>query len=103
MLRNDGGNGKPWLQVQPRLAGGKTDAIGARVTVASGTTRQVRHVVGVMGYLSQSDLRAHFGLGTERMLEDVVVRWPGGTKEAFGSFESGQTHLLHRGAGTVMD
>ena len=45
LLRNDGGNRNNWLQVQARLPGGKTDAIGARVTVVTGKTRQFRDVV----------------------------------------------------------
>jgi hypothetical protein len=76
LLRNDGGNRNNWLKVQPRLRGGKTDAIGARVTVSVGGERQLRDVVGVMGYLSQGDSRAHFGLGRKDKAEWVEIRWP---------------------------
>jgi hypothetical protein len=76
LLRNDGGNRNNWLQVRPLLAGGESDAIGARITVASGSTRQVRDVVAVMGYLSQGDPRAHFGLGGAAAADWVEIRWP---------------------------
>jgi len=98
LLRNDGGNGKHWLQVQPRLAGGKTDAIGARVTVASGTTRQVRHVVGVMGYLSQSDLRAHFGLGEAKQADWVEIRWPDRSVQRLTNVPANQVLTVVQGA-----
>jgi hypothetical protein len=76
LLRNDAKPGNHWLTVQARLPGGRSDAIGARVTVASGSRRQVREVVAVMGYLSQSDPRAHFGLGPAKTADWVEIRWP---------------------------
>jgi hypothetical protein len=79
LLRNDGGNRNHWLTVAVKRPGGQSDAIGARVTVIAGSTRQVRDVVGVMGYLSQGDARAHFGLGTAAKADRVEVRWPDGT------------------------
>jgi hypothetical protein len=75
LLRNDGGNKNNWLIVQARLPGGQSDAIGARVTVTSGSLKQLRDLIPVTGYLSQADPRCHFGLG--RASEDVTVeiRW----------------------------
>jgi len=76
LLRNDGGNRNHWLEVAVKRADGKSDAIGARVTVSAGGSRQFRDVVGVMGYLSQGDTRAHFGLGSAKKAEWVEIRWP---------------------------
>jgi len=78
LLRNDGGNRAGWLTVRPLLSNGKTEAIGARVTVTSGSRRQIRDVVAVMGYLSQADARAHFGLGEAERADRVEIRWPDG-------------------------
>jgi len=64
--------------VRPLLSNGKTEAIGARVTVTSGSRRQFRDVVAVMGYLSQADARAHFGLGEAERADRVEIRWPDG-------------------------
>ncbi len=63
LLRNDGGTGNHWLKVDARAKGGKRTAIGARVTVTAGDRTQFQDVIGVNGYLSQGDTRAHFGLG----------------------------------------
>jgi hypothetical protein len=80
VLRNDGGNTlNRWLTVVPRLANGKTDAIGARVTVTVGNLVQVEDVIPERGYLSQGDPRPHFGLGTAAKADRVEVRWPDGT------------------------
>ena len=63
LLRNGGGTGNHWLKVDATLKGGTRTAIGARVTVSAGGRTQFQDVIGVNGYLSQGDTRAHFGLG----------------------------------------
>ena len=63
LLRNDGGNRHNYLMVRLLGAGGNTDAIGARVVVSVGGAVQMREVRAGTGYLSQDDLRLHFGLG----------------------------------------
>ena len=61
-----------------KLPGGKSDAIGARVTVKTGSLSQVQDVIPVKGYLSQADPRVHFGLGKAETAETVEIRWPDG-------------------------
>jgi hypothetical protein len=56
-------------------------AIGARVIVQAGKLRQLSEVRGGSGYLSQNDLRLHFGLGSESKLDSVEIRWPSGRVE----------------------
>lgn len=76
LLRNDGGNKNNWLIVQAKLPGGKSDAIGARVTVTAGSLKQLRDLIPVTGYLSQADPRSHFGLGRTSEGVTVEIRWP---------------------------
>jgi hypothetical protein len=76
LLRNDGGNKNNWLIIQARLPGGKSDAIGARVTVTVGLLTQIRDLIPVTGYLSQADSRCHFGLGNATEADTVEIRWP---------------------------
>lgn len=78
LLRNDGGNRNHWLMVDARLSDGRRDAIGARVTVQSGSLVQIQDVIPVTGYLSQADTRRHFGLGNAETAESVTIRWPNG-------------------------
>jgi len=78
LLRNDGGNRNNWLTLEARLPGGKVDAIGARVTVKTGSLVQIHDLVPVTGYLSQADPRPHFGLGKSPMADLVEIRWPDG-------------------------
>ena len=63
LLRNDGGNRRPWLGV--RLVGTRSgkDAIGARVSVTAGGRTITRARLGGASYLTASDPRLLFGLG----------------------------------------
>jgi enediyne biosynthesis protein E4 len=66
-----------------KLVGTKSNhaAIGARVTLRVGELTFFSEVKAGSSYLSQNDLRVHFGLGTEKMINAVVVRWPNGNAE----------------------
>jgi hypothetical protein len=98
LLRNDGGNRNHWLQIEAKLPGGKLDAIGARVTVQVGETRMVRDVVAVMGYLSQGDPRAHFGLGRATKADVVEVRWPDRSVQRLKNVKADQLLTVVQGA-----
>ena len=78
LLRNDGGNSRNWLMVEAKLRGGKSDAIGARITVKTGSLTQIQDLIPVAGYLSQADHRRHFGLGKVSKADSVEIRWPDG-------------------------
>jgi len=78
LLHNNGGDKNHWLTVIAKLPNGKTDAIGARVTVRAGSLTQIQDLVPVTGYLSQSDPRPHFGLGKATQADEVEIRWPDG-------------------------
>jgi len=76
LLRNDGGNRRNWIMIRPRFANPPQDAIGARVTVMTGSLRQVQDLVPVRGYLSQIDPRLHFGIGDAEVVDTIEIRWP---------------------------
>jgi len=90
LLHNDGGNDNHWLTIVPRLAGTRVEALGARVTVSVGKTKMVQEVNAVTGYLSQSDPRAHFGLGQAGGVDSVEIRWPGGEVTKLGKVKADQ-------------
>ncbi len=79
LLRNEGGNGNNWIEI--KLIGSKSnrDAVGARVRVTAGGRAQVADVKGGSSYLSQNDPRLHFGLGQEKTVGQIQVRFPSGT------------------------
>lgn len=76
LLRNDGGNRNNWLQIQL-----PANAIGARVKVTAGGITQMQEVRSGDGYLSQHELKLHFGMGTHNLVDSVEVRWQNGAKQ----------------------
>ena len=73
------------------------DAIGARIRVVSGATSQIREIAGGGSYLSQSDLRANFGLGKTKQVEVVEITWPGGQRQSFKDVEANKFYLVEEG------
>jgi hypothetical protein len=90
LLRNDGGNRNHWLAVVAKLPNGRSDAVGARVTVTAGPLVQIQDLIPVTGYLSQSDGRLHFGLGQAKKADRVDIRWPNGTTTQVKDVPAGQ-------------
>jgi enediyne biosynthesis protein E4 len=66
-----------------RLEGVKSNrsAIGARIRVTAGSLVQTGEVRSGGSYLSQSDLRLHFGLGSAGKVDRVEITWPGGKQQ----------------------
>ena len=85
LLRNRGANrAGHWVTL--KLIGDpaqKTprDAIGTVVFCAAGGFRQRGEVASGRGYISQSDLRIHFGLGAAERVEKLEIVWPNGSRE----------------------
>ena len=98
LLRNlsAGGNG-----VLFQLAGRTSNrsAVGARVTIRAGAVTQVNEVAAGESYLSQNDLRVHFGLGANERMDAVEVRWPDGRVEQLGSLAAGYLYVIEEGRG----
>ena len=61
------------------LAAGLALAVGAVVTVRTGASTQTRVVQSGTSYLSQDDMRRHFGLGKAAQIDALEVRWPDGS------------------------
>jgi hypothetical protein len=73
------------------------DAMGARVRVVAKGKSQIRERAGGGSYLSQSDLRAHFGLGQAAKAETVEIKWPSGQVDTFSNVKANQFYLVEEG------
>ena len=80
LLRCDNRTGRHWLQVKLIGTVSNRSAIGARVTCIAGGRRQMNEVRSGGSYLSQSDLRLHFGLDAAETA-DLEIRWPTGKQQ----------------------
>ena len=90
-----------WLIV--RLVGTKSNrsAIGARVRAVTGEVVQVQEVRGGGSYLSQNDLRVHFGLGTAGRVDRLEVRWPNGSTERWTDVKVDEVLTVTEGTGSA--
>ena len=52
---------------------------------------QIKDVAPVVGYLSQMDARAHFGLGSAPQADVVEIRWPNGQTQQLRGVAADQT------------
>jgi hypothetical protein len=97
LLHNSGGNGNHFVNF--RLVGTKSnrDAMGARIRIVAGGLSQIREIAGGGSYLSQSDLRANFGLGKAVRVQTVEIKWPSGQKQAFHNIEADKFYLIEEG------
>jgi hypothetical protein len=84
-----------------KLLGSKSNrlAIGARVTVRTGSVTQFSEVKGGSSYLSQNDLRQHFGLGANAKMDEVTVRWPNGQSEVIKNVAADFIYTIVEGQG----
>jgi enediyne biosynthesis protein E4 len=101
LLRNDGGNRANALLVQLRGAGRNTQAIGARIRLTAGSRTQIRDVKAGSSYLSQNDLRAHFGLGAAARADRLEVLWPSGRMETVADVPANQIITIEEGRSIV--
>ncbi|HWC20171.1 MAG TPA: CRTAC1 family protein, partial [Terriglobales bacterium] len=88
-------------RVSFKLVGTKSNraAIGARITVRSGSLTQIDEVRGGGSYISQNDLRRHFGLGAEDKMSSVEISWPSGTKEVLRDIAADYIYTVVEGSG----
>lgn len=83
LLVNLSVNTNHWLGVSLEGTRSNRDGIGARVTVFAAGHKWTQELRSGSSYLSSSDLRLHFGLGTAASIERIEVLWPSGQVDQF--------------------
>jgi hypothetical protein len=96
VLRNELVPAGHWLRVKLVGKGRNTSAIGAIVRLKAGAATQMRLVQSGTSYLSQDDMRRHFGLGAASRAEWVEVRWPDGTTTRREDVKADQTVVIEQ-------
>ena len=72
-------------------------ALNARVRVTTGKLQQLEEIRSGGSYLSQSDLRLHFGLGDVARIDKVEVLWPNGNAQVFQNIPADHFYHLRQG------
>jgi hypothetical protein len=101
ILRPEGSPQNHWISFQ--LEGVKSNrlALNARVRATAGDLVQLGEVISGGSYLSQNDLRIHFGLGEHARVDKAEVLWPGGKVETLTNLAADRFYVVREGAGVV--
>lgn len=101
ILKNHGVLGRHWISLE--LAGVKSNrlAIGARIKIIAGGVTQTEEIHSGGSYLSQHDLRVHFGLGSATKADSVEIRWSSGATETLKNLAADNFYSVLEGKGSV--
>ena len=91
-----------WIAFKTVGTRSNRDGIGAKITLKIGKKILVDEVRSGSSYISQNDLRVHFGLGAIDKVEPVQVRWPSGLVEHFDHLAVDAIHTLKEGTGIAI-
>jgi hypothetical protein len=101
LLRNDGGNNNNSLLIRTVGSKSNRDGIGARLKLTVGDKVLIREVKAGSSYLSQSDLRVHFGMGRAARAQQLEIRWPSGAVDVLQDVEANQILVFTEGRGVT--
>ncbi len=91
IMLNSAGNGNHWLMVETTGRVSNRDGIGARLKLTTSSGRALyNHITTSVGFMSSSDIRAHFGLGKESAIKSLEIQWPSGAKQVIENVKPDQ-------------
>jgi hypothetical protein len=82
LFRNISETGNHWILL--KLVGTTSNrmGIGAQIKLTAGDgSSQWNEVTTAVGYASSSDPRVHFGLGKNKTIKEIDIRWPSGIRQ----------------------
>jgi len=85
-----------WLTL--KLVGSQSNrsAIGAQVRLRVGDKVMTRQVEAGSGFSAQAMLPVHFGLGPNRVIDEITITWPSGQEQHFDGVHWATTYGLNR-------
>jgi enediyne biosynthesis protein E4 len=101
ILRNRGIPGRHYVSFE--LIGTKSNrlALNARISIVAGGATQTDEVHSGGSYLSQNDLRIHFGLANATNIDKVEINWPSGYKETLRNLAADKYYSVMEAKGIV--
>jgi hypothetical protein len=101
ILRVESESRNHWISFE--LEGTKTNrlALNARLKATSGDLVQEGEILSGGSYLSQNDLRIHFGLGNHEKVDKLEIFWPSGKIETLTNLAADRFYNVREGEGVV--
>ncbi|MFZ0318261.1 MAG: CRTAC1 family protein [Candidatus Sulfotelmatobacter sp.] len=107
LLRCDSKLENNWIKIRTIGTKSNRSGIGARlictthVAAEAKPHQQIDEVRSGGSYISQSDLRVHFGLGTAPKADVLEVRWPSGHVDTLKDVKANQLIFVKEGEGII--
>ncbi|QEG00953.1 ASPIC and UnbV [Stieleria maiorica] len=86
-----------WIQIQLVGRESERDAIGARVVIESGGRQWTQWVVGGDGFFCRNEAVVAFGLGNQRQIDRLSIRWPSGKRSQITALPADHRWLIVEG------
>jgi len=95
ILRNQNNSGNHWLTLNLVGSASNRDGLGAKVRLVSDNgVQQTAFVTTAGSYISASDKRVHFGLGSQKKVPLIEIAWPSGTAQKLESVAADQVLIV---------
>lgn len=101
LLHNVSQTKSHWIKLDLRGRGKNHFAHGAQVVARAGKRIWIGCVSPASSYLSSSDPRIHFGLGSVSKVDNISIRWPSGRKETLREVTANKIIKVREGEGVV--
>ena len=101
ILKNEGDKSNHWITLELGAKQGNPLAIGARIKITTGKVVQTEEIRSGGSYLSQNDLRVHFGLGKATKIDEIEIRWNSGKVEMIKDVAADKFYGVLEGEGIV--
>lgn len=79
-----------WLILDLEGTRSNRDGLGAKVKITAGGRTQYNHATTSVGYISSSDRRVYFGLGSAATVDEIEIAWPSGIRQRLSSVKGDQ-------------
>ena len=90
LLRNSG-NRHSWLEIRLRGTVSNRDGIGTKISLFAGKQRQFRERGGESHAFAQNSMVIHFGLGSVKVVDRLLVKWPSGITQTLTNISANRT------------
>jgi hypothetical protein len=97
ILRPEGPTHNFWISLSLQGTASNRLALNALVRVTAGDLVQTDEVRSGGSYISQNDLRLHFGLGQHDHVDKLEIFWPSGKQETFAQLAANRFYTIVEG------
>lgn len=94
ILKNQLANGNNWIAFDLEGSQSNASAIGAKVTLVWDAQSQSQIISGGIGFSSQNQRRAHFGIGQSAQVDKLIIQWPSGQMQEVDAPEINKVHEI---------